>query len=1322
VEVWIDLEPEELLFVEGAEDFDRIYRHQATAVQVKDDKASGRLTLGNANALAALGNFWKVKRDNPGREIRFQFITTAEAGSEKGGLIGEKGIEVWNLCRQSPLSSCSGDVERIKDFLLKKSLDSDLAKFLKDASVEDIQQKLIAPLEWLCNQPSLDDMREIIIGRILKMGEGQGLTARDADRLAERVYIRVEKAACAKSPQRLTFIDFRELLDSAVNVEVPREALRRPEAYTDVLDRMVKAGLETGEGELPKVTRVADAFTAPVLGTNIWARRVLIECVQSVLSAGVAYIHGSAGMGKTTLVRQALDGEKQLLWAGFRDCGTREIVETCRALVQHVASNHVSPVVVLDDLNPKDDPRNLENDLSRLAAVIEERQGRLAIISYKQAGPRLASVLGLSTDAQINVPAFEEEEVRDFLITAGCTDKRAKELGRVVWLLTSGHPQLVGARIDALKTASFLKPALDDIIGQPKEIRDARTEVLNVVRSVLPTGARNLLYRLSLAIPQLKRSHALRIGAADPAISQAGEMFDYLVGPWLEQPTHDRFRVSALVSRAGEQVFTPEEIKRLHGDIATALLAEKTMTVNEFSGIIVHALAGEAETQLTIATKVFLTAPIKIKEALAKELSWVAAAGVDPSTHLSVSNKVVRQFFRLFQWEVAGFAAPDYLQPLARVMEDDFAGELSHLGEVLSRILYLSKLLLELEFPISPNRIVAYTLELWRLAEWANSQNNSLNIEDEIPPMYSSMQGSPFANLFATVLVPRVRTVEDLRSLVSSLDGLDETDRQRLLESFNTDDGMLRILFNGPWLSIRRGDEGNYEEYERALEEALSAGRRWCHYPWMRAAARARSAILDEMLDRREDAEQVVTETASEVGTSLNLDEQLAGIAFNHKEYDKALDIWQRVLPQWKSDKTFHDTQPLFGTRCAAMAAANLEKWDTAAELFGQAIKRSANFDMRTWKVGLLGDRGYALWKSGNCKQAVTVLSEAVEALEKLPNKPESFSEYAVQKLVGHTLAFLAVQDGPLSTPIPGMCSTLDPDERIKELPPSPPVYTWFHMYRLASKAGNDKLAARCVEKFRNAPFAFLRMISARDAWERCLKSRNLKGVVQLATITALEMEKSRQRKDMPPHEPDPPELTAQLTVESTNAFIRPALWAGILRARVLRRNITRLVESWRSEIDPAQPYVADEITLCYTFSCMAVGELSTILKNGQETLERRFLAIALLLGRDGTSPLDALYAQVSLIDRAKEYEFMWGGATEESFDTLVCRDWLRLSNQGFLLRNPNLHVYAIRKACESASRGWSATAKIILAASPTVNLNFPESLWHKIKQLADAK
>jgi len=549
----------------------------------------------------------------------------------------------------------------------------------------------------------------------------------------------------------------------------------------------------------------------------------------------------------------------------------------------------------------------MENGLGRLATTVRERGGSLIVISYKEAGPRLVSVLGLSNEARINVSPFEEKEILQFLISEGCPETWVKELTRIVWLHTSGHPQLVAARIIALKTAAFPKPKPGDFIDQPKEIRDARVEALNVIRSVLPEGARNLLYRLSLAIPALKRSHALRIGAADPSILQAGEMFDHIVGPWLEQPRQDRFRVSPLVSRAAEQIYAPEEIKRLHCNIATALLAEKIMTVNEFTGIVVHALAGEAETQLAIVAKVFLTAPKKVKEAMANGLSWVAAAGVAPSTHLPVSNKAVRQFFRLFQWEVAALAAPGYLEPLARSMEADFAADTNELVDVLPRILYLSELLIKPNFPISPDKGVSHTLELWRLSEWAKAQDARINIGGDIPPMHAALKRSIFSDLFTASLIPRVRTVEGMRSLISSLDILDKKDRDRLLEGFKTDDGEFRILFNSPWLSIERSDTQNYEEYVKVLENAFLAGRRWQHHPWMRAVTRTRSAILDEMLERREDAEQVVTETIKEVGSSLNLEEQLAVIAFNRKEYGKALDIWQRVLPRWKSDRTVHD-------------------------------------------------------------------------------------------------------------------------------------------------------------------------------------------------------------------------------------------------------------------------------------------------------------------------------------------------------------------------------------------------------------------------------
>src|SRR5262249_59731447 len=102
-----------------------------------------------------------------------------------------------------------------------------------------------------------------------------------------------------------------------------------------------------------------------------------------------------------------------------------------------------------------------------------------------------------------------------------------------------------------------------------------------------------------------------------------------------------------------------------------------------------------------------------------------------------------------------------------------------------------------------------------------------------------------------------------------------------------------------------------------------------------------------------------------------------------------------------------------------------------------------------------------------------------------------------------------------------------------KRLPKWPTGCTWFFVYQLASKAGNDKLAAQCVEKFGNAPFAFLRMMAATDALERCQRSGNLRDVIQLATRVALEMGKCRQRMDVPPQNPDPPELTAHLAVES---------------------------------------------------------------------------------------------------------------------------------------------------------------------------------------------
>jgi hypothetical protein len=521
VEAWIDLGPEEVLFVEGAEDFDRIRAGEATAVQVKDDRHP--LTL-STETLGALANFWNLVKGNRGRKIRFKFITTAEAGSERDGFEGRKGVEVWNLCARSPLESCSDDVARIREFLLKrKSLDASLLEFVERGPLDAIRQELIEPFEWLYDQPTLDDAQEIVVGRLLKTGSPHGLTVRDARRLANELYMTVVDAAIKKVPQPLSFVDFMELLHRAANLEIPRTLLLQREVSSkDAIDQLIASGLDKGQGELPILTEMADAFAAPVPGRKAWPRQDLMDRVRSGVAAGVVFVDGGAGMGKTTLVRQAVEGRGPLLWAALRDRTVREVVDTCRNLNRRVASGQAEPIVVLDDLNPEGDPRGLEEDLGRLSVAVRARRGGLVIVSYKPAGPWLASVLGLSPSSRVRVPAFEEHEIAQMMTAEGCTDKQARALARVVWLHTSGHPQLVAARIDALKATSFSKPSVDQILDQPKEIQDARAEALAVIRSILPEGARDLLYRISLAIPALKRSHALRIGESEPLIPRAG--------------------------------------------------------------------------------------------------------------------------------------------------------------------------------------------------------------------------------------------------------------------------------------------------------------------------------------------------------------------------------------------------------------------------------------------------------------------------------------------------------------------------------------------------------------------------------------------------------------------------------------------------------------------------------------------------------------------------------------------------------------------------------------------------------------------------------
>ena len=144
VHAWLDLKDDDLLFVEGAEDFDVVSGETTTAVQVKDTAA--RITLRTSAVIEAITHFWELRNANPDRRVFFRFLTRSEIGVEQGAPFGAgvAGLELWKKARVN-----TALLDSLREFLVKEGkLPLDLIEFLKAAEREALIAKLFVSVEW----------------------------------------------------------------------------------------------------------------------------------------------------------------------------------------------------------------------------------------------------------------------------------------------------------------------------------------------------------------------------------------------------------------------------------------------------------------------------------------------------------------------------------------------------------------------------------------------------------------------------------------------------------------------------------------------------------------------------------------------------------------------------------------------------------------------------------------------------------------------------------------------------------------------------------------------------------------------------------------------------------------------------------------------------------------------------------------------------------------------------------------------------------------------------------------------------------------------
>src|SRR5271166_3167604 len=293
---WIELGETERLYLEGAEDFDRICGAVAEAVQVKD--TTGNITLRSNNVIEAIDNAWAHQQRNPRHTIKFRLLTTAGIGVEQGAPFGAGigGLRLWRDCRLSgDVAQRERDARAIANFLLPQGrVSAAVQNFLRGASDAHIWQQLIAPIEWDTDAEEAPEVIREIKDRLVVLGEKSGVTPDKADDVAGHLYATVYATATRQKDRCLTRAELLRLFHERTQVSLP--AATANALFAAIPQHLVPAG------PLPLAVGGKSGLVGrpPPLPARYYARQAVLADITGRLSSyPVLVLQGGTGVGKS---------------------------------------------------------------------------------------------------------------------------------------------------------------------------------------------------------------------------------------------------------------------------------------------------------------------------------------------------------------------------------------------------------------------------------------------------------------------------------------------------------------------------------------------------------------------------------------------------------------------------------------------------------------------------------------------------------------------------------------------------------------------------------------------------------------------------------------------------------------------------------------------------------------------------------------------------------------------------------------------------------------------------------------------------------------
>ena len=1314
VNAWLDLAEDEVLYLEGAEDFDRVSDEAATVVQVKDTQHN--ITLRSQEVNDAINHYWELRTNNRDWRVKFRFLTRSQIGTERGHPFGnnQQGLRLW--------SGCSGNEEaitKISEFLQTEGkISEEIAGFLKQAEPQQIYEQLIEPIAWETGSKEASFVEKSIEDKLVLHGHECGILPSDASQVVNRLLTEAWEVATQKENRELTKVRFLRIFEEQTHQVISNQHLRYLQMRATMVDRVGSAFIaDSSDIAIQSQSPIQD--TIPPIYRDVVPRPDLLASIQAKLhSEGTAVIQGGAGRGKTTLAKltaNAINGS--WFWLNFTGRDSSQVVQLLQQLAIAVSNQFSQVNIVLDDLDLRpQELRKYEEALGVVVYRVLESGAKLLITSQHKLPNHFIRILGIPSSVVLQVPNFSISEIEQFAQQFGCPNDDAEDWAKVAQAQTGGHPMLVHALFAQLQQEDWKRDIIESILQPPQELVDEREQVRQLLLN-LPEDHREFLYRLSLMSIEFRKDYALNIGEIPESIPYPGDVFSQLIGPWIDSVDETYYTISPLLANAARQVWSEDKVKGFHAQIANAILKTNDLTMIEAQALFFHSMLGRNRIGFIAVIQALTTVPENSWERLSQEFSWLIHVKTDIPERLFPKDSFVNYLFRSLQYRIAVEIEPESAPKILDIWDKDTKLYELHCSYLQARISLATQALIYHPVLLPVKRMVGYLKEL---IDIKNSDEEVQGIYDNLTGQleeYRTGKSNIFSILFNFILARQPFCVTLLSDLTDALNELDSKMRTLLLVDFKEDSVDSRILIDSVCLAEANLENPDWtrclQVFDKVIERSLAWG-----YPHIAAAsARGKAIVYDEYLHAPDTAHKVLQDIASKVGALPAIEEVQAAIYLRHNYYTDALNIYERILREWDPSSEKLDVRLTEEYRRAAICAACLDDWEKAATFFENGTKIAQGIEDTEEYIGLYADAGFTQFKAGNMLESIKLLNLALQEFEMLPQDDTEAKYLTLKKRLAYAIGWMAWHErenypSELEEPPVGFCSNPEIDEEVLTFPDAPMGYSWLHLAQIEYNFGHETTvlehALRIVDQEADPVLSFLlATLEAKYDFRNKTFDDLPQRIHQLAEAYDSIREHNQSGKGIEKNE------ISSVPIDDLPNFAEVREIIGISVAALLVQlpagvNMREILTIWRANSSklPIRNNVVIALNLIESMLFEDKNDALTVIRTPEVRDGRRLVAALKIVHNIKTNPDDLFYAHTliatSLIDQT------WLDPVVTSLAELFSAQWLEKIKSGALSQMNKATIRQIKQACNSSESGKKKIGQILLAAYLVVSLMVP--------------